>query len=60
MTASASSPRVFFGDTITVEYRISEIDAERRRSTGDIKITNQDGTLVAVGKHILKWVKNSA
>lgn len=51
---------VFFGDTITVEYRISEIDAERRRSTGDIKITNQDGTLVAVGKHILKWVKNSA
>jgi 3-hydroxybutyryl-CoA dehydratase len=50
---------VFFGDTITVEYRISEIDAERRRSRGDIKITNQDGTLVAVGTHILKWVKNS-
>ena len=51
---------VYFGDTITVEYQISEIDAERRRSTGDIKITNQDGTLVAVGKHILKWVKNKA
>jgi acyl dehydratase len=51
---------VFFGDTITVVYRISEIDPERRRSTGDITITNQDGVLVAVGKHILKWVKNSA
>ncbi len=49
---------VYFGDTITVEYRISAIDIERRRSTGDISIKNQDGVLVAVGTHILKWVKN--
>ncbi len=50
---------VFFGDTITVEYRISAIDIEKRRSTGDIQITNQDGVLVTVGTHILKWVKNN-
>ena len=50
---------VFFGDTVTVEYRISAIDTARRRSTGDITIKNQDGTLVAVGTHILKWVKNA-
>lgn len=49
---------VYFGDTITVDYTIAAIDTERRRSTGDIKITNQDGTLVAVAQHILKWVKN--
>jgi len=49
---------VFFGDTITVDYRISAIDTDRRRSSGDVRITNQDGTLVAVGTHILKWVKN--
>ncbi|MCL4768242.1 MAG: MaoC family dehydratase N-terminal domain-containing protein [Hyphomicrobiaceae bacterium] len=49
---------VHFGDTITVEYRISAIDPGRRRSTADIAITNQDGVLVAVGTHILKWVKN--
>lgn len=49
---------VYFGDTITVDYVISAIDVERRRSTGDIRIVNQDGTLVAVGQHILKWVKN--
>ena len=49
---------VYFGDTITVEYRISAIDIERRRSTGDISIKNQDGVLIAVGTHILKWVKN--
>lgn len=49
---------VFLGDTITVDYKISAIDEAARRSTGDIKITNQDGKLVAVGTHILKWVKN--
>lgn len=50
---------VFFGDTITVDYTISAVDTQKRRSTGDITIKNQDGTLVAVGTHILKWVKNS-
>ena len=49
---------VFFGDTINVEYKISAIDPVKRRATGDIAITNQDGTLVAVATHILKWVKN--
>jgi acyl dehydratase len=49
---------VFFGDTLTVDYVIGSIDAERRRSTGDITVKNQDGTLVAVATHILKWVKN--
>ena len=28
------------------------------RSVADIKVTNQDGELVAVGQHILKWVPN--
>ncbi len=50
---------VFFGDTITVTYRISGVDAARRRSTGAIEIRNQDGVLVTVGTHILKWVKNA-
>jgi 3-hydroxybutyryl-CoA dehydratase len=49
---------VYFGDTITVEYKISEIDTEKRRSTAEISITNQDGVLTTVGRHILKWVKN--
>jgi 3-hydroxybutyryl-CoA dehydratase len=49
---------VYFGDTITVEYRISAIDVEKRRSTADIEIKNQDGVLCTVGTHILKWVKN--
>jgi 3-hydroxybutyryl-CoA dehydratase len=49
---------VFFGDTITVNYVISEIDEERRRSLANIEIKNQSGDLVAVGKHITKWTLN--
>ncbi|WGF89766.1 MaoC family dehydratase [Marinivivus vitaminiproducens] len=49
---------VFFGDTITVRYRIAEIDPVRRRSLSDIEVTNQRGELVSVAQHILKWVPN--
>lgn len=51
---------VFLGDTITVSYRIAAIDLERRRSTADVRITNQDGELVAVADHLLQWVPNEA
>ena len=50
---------VFLVDTITVEYEFMAIDVERKRSTADIRITNQDGELTTVGQHILKWVPNS-
>ena len=47
---------VFIGDTVTVHYRIADIDPERRRSTSEIEVTNQPGRTVAVARHILKWV----
>ena len=50
---------VFLGDTVSTVYRISEIDIERRRSTAQIEVTNQETDLVAVGSHILQWVPNS-
>ena len=49
---------VFFGDTVTVTYRIAEIEPERRRSRAEIEARNQNGDLVAVAQHILKWVAN--
>jgi acyl dehydratase len=49
---------VYFGDTITVDYRVASIDPEKLRATADIRITKQDGTLVAVATHLLKWVRN--
>ena len=51
---------VFLGDTVTLIYRIAEIDAQRKRSTGKIEVFNQDEELVAVGQHILQWVPNPA
>lgn len=47
---------VFLGDTVTVRYRISAVDPQRRRSTADIEVTNQRDEKVAIGSHILKWV----
>ena len=49
---------MFFGDTITVNYTISEIDEPRRRTLAAIEVKNQHGELVAVAKHITKWTEN--
>lgn len=49
---------VKLGDTITVTYRIAEIDIERRRSRAEVKVTNEAGELCAVAEHLLKWVRN--
>jgi len=49
---------VFIGDTVTVTYTIAEIDAQKRQSVSDISVTNQNGTLIAVARHILRWVAN--
>lgn len=47
---------IFLGDTITVTYKIAEIDPVKRRSLADVEIRNQDGELCTVAQHILKWV----
>lgn len=47
---------VFFGDTVTLTYTISEVDATRRRAHAEIEAVNQRGETVAVATHILKWV----
>lgn len=49
---------VFIGDTVTVTYTVGEIDTVKRQSKSSIEVRNQNGDLVAVGTHILRWVKN--
>ena len=49
---------VFIGDTVTVTYTVAEIDPVKRQSKSAIEVKNQNGDLVAVGTHILRWVKN--
>lgn len=51
---------VYFGDTVTIDYRIASTEPQRRRAMGAITVTNQRGETVAVAEHILKWVPNQA
>ena len=51
---------VFIGDTVTATYTIAEIDPQKRQSVADIGVTNQNGTLVTVARHILRWVKDAS
>lgn len=51
---------VFIGDTVTVTYRMEEIDPPRLRAVSNVTVVNQDGVTVAAGKHILKWLQPKA
>lgn len=46
---------IFIGDTITVNYTISEIDEAQMKTVGSIEIVNQNGEVCTVAKHILKF-----
>jgi acyl dehydratase len=51
---------VFIGDTVTLSYTVAEVDAQKRQSLADIRAVNQNGDLVAVARHILRWVKDAS
>lgn len=51
---------VFIGDTLTVSYTVTTLDPARSRSVSKIEVTNQDGALVAVAGHLLKWLPAEA
>lgn len=47
---------VFFGDTISTTYTLTEIDSGRRRAFADVRCVNQDGVVVAVATNVRAWV----
>jgi 3-hydroxybutyryl-CoA dehydratase len=49
---------VFINDTVTLTYTVAEIDAVKRQSLSDIRVVNQNGDLVAVARHVMRWVKD--
>ncbi|VTY37549.1 (R)-specific enoyl-CoA hydratase [Xylophilus ampelinus] len=51
---------VFLGDTVRVEYRITRVDLGRNRTHAGLRVTNQDGTLVLVGDHLIKFIAPEA
>lgn len=48
---------VLFGDTITTEYKIIEVDAAKRRIYNQATCTNQRGEVVASAVHLRALVK---
>lgn len=47
---------IFIGDTVTVEYTVSEHDEPTGRIFSDVQVFNQHRELVTVATHILKEV----
>jgi acyl dehydratase len=50
---------VYIGDTVNLTYTIAEVDPVKRQSIADIKVVNQSNQLVAVARHLLRWVKDA-
>ena len=47
---------VLFGDEVEIEHTIADIDAAEQKLIADVKITNQRSELVAVARHVMKFV----
>jgi 3-hydroxybutyryl-CoA dehydratase len=47
---------VYFGDTLTVDYEITERQPGKERLLSKIEVTNQHGELVAVATHVMQLV----
>jgi 3-hydroxybutyryl-CoA dehydratase len=47
---------VYLGDTITVDYLITSVDATRERIVAKVEVKNQRGELVCVADHIMQLV----
>ncbi len=47
---------VFFGDTLTARYTVTEVQDDGDRTLAEVTVHNQRGDLVSVATHILKRV----
>lgn len=46
---------VYFGDTLTAKYTVTELDPENMKTFADVQIYNQNGDIVVYAQHILKF-----
>jgi acyl dehydratase len=47
---------VRIGDTVSITYTISSVDAAKLRTLADITMKNQRGETVAVASHTMTWI----
>jgi 3-hydroxybutyryl-CoA dehydratase len=50
---------VCIGDTITVRYVITAIDATKSRTIADVTVLNEKGEACAAAQHIMTWIAKS-
>lgn len=43
------------GDTLTVRYRVARVDEAAGETEGAIEVRNQDGRMVAIASHRMRW-----
>lgn len=47
---------VYFGDTVQVDYEVEEVDPKTGRTFARVTCTNQHAEVVAVARHIVKFL----
>jgi len=47
---------IFFGDTITAKYTVTEVDPTSMKTFAKVEVFNQRGELCTVAQHILKFL----
>jgi len=47
---------VYFGDTITVDYEITQVVPEKERLLSKVEVSNQRGEVVMVATHLMQLV----
>lgn len=50
----------FVGDTLTARYLVEALDQEAGRSESRAEVTNQQGELLLVARHLMRWVPGPA
>jgi 3-hydroxybutyryl-CoA dehydratase len=47
---------VRIGNTLTIRYRISEVDCSKFRTLGSVSMTNENGQDCAAATHVMSWL----
>jgi len=47
---------VFFGDTVTAVYTVTEVDEDSMKTFAKLEVLNQHGQVCTVATHILKFI----
>lgn len=47
---------IYIGDTVTVQYKVESVDADKNRTLAKVEAVNERGEVVAVATHLMTWL----